>query len=145
MQKTVTILVIDDDITIRTLLQSTLTNKGFKVISAENGRKGLELAKAQDDIDIILLDWMMPEMDGIEVLTELKHDRDTEDIPVIMLTSKEKGGDVELANSKGAVDYIIKPFKLFEVSEMVQKHLDRINQSSHSSKSGFFGGIFSKH
>jgi DNA-binding response OmpR family regulator len=144
MQKTITILVIDDDITIRTLLGSTLTNKGFNVISAENGHKGLELAKAQD-IDIILLDWMMPEMDGIEVLTELKHDGDTEDIPVIMLTSKEKGGDVELANSKGAIDYIIKPFKLHEVSEMVQKHIDKISHNSHGRKSGFFGSIFSKH
>ena len=144
MQKTITILVIDDDITIRTLLQSTLTNKGFKVISAEDGHKGLELAKTQD-IDLILLDWMMPEMDGIEVLTELKRDGDTEDIPVIMLTSKEKTGDVELANSKGVVDYIIKPFKLFEVSEMVQKHLEKINHSLLSRKSGFFGKIFSKH
>ena len=145
MQKTITILVIDDDITIRTLLQSTLTNKGFKVISAESGRKGLELAKTQNDIDIILLDWMMPEMDGIEVLTELKRNGDTEDIPVIMLTSKEKAGDIELANSKGVVDYIIKPFKLFEVSEMVQKHLEKINHSLLSRKSGFFGKIFSKH
>ena len=145
MQKTITILVIDDDITVRTLLQSTLTNKGFKVIPAENGHKGLELAKTQDDIDIILLDWMMPEMDGIEVLTALKADSDTEHIPVIMLTSKEKGGDVELANSKGAIDYIIKPFKLFEVSEMVQKRLEDINHRSHSRKSGFFGSIFSKH
>jgi DNA-binding response OmpR family regulator len=144
MQKTITILVIDDDITIRTLLQSTLTNKGFKVISAENGHQGLEIAKTQD-IDMILLDWMMPEMDGIEVLTELKHDGDTEDIPVIMLTSKEKTGDVELANSKGAIDYIIKPFKLFEVSEMVQKHLEKINHNLLSRKSGFFGKIFSKH
>jgi DNA-binding response OmpR family regulator len=144
MQKTITILVVDDDITIRTLLQSTLTTKGFKVISADNGHQGLELAKTQD-IDLILLDWMMPEMDGIEVLTELKHDSDTEDIPVIMLTSKEKTGDVELANSKGAIDYIIKPFKLFEVSEMVQKHLENINHSSHRGKSGFFGSIFSKH
>jgi DNA-binding response OmpR family regulator len=144
MQKTITILVIDDDITIRTLLQSTLTTKGFKVISAENGHQGLEIAKTQD-IDLILLDWMMPEMDGIEVLTELKHDGDTEDIPVIMLTSKEKTGDVELANSKGAIDYIIKPFKLFEVSEMVQKHLEKISHGSHGGKSGFFGGIFSKH
>jgi DNA-binding response OmpR family regulator len=145
MQKTITILVIDDDVTIRTLLGSTLTNKGFKVVSAENGRKGLELAKAQDDIDIILLDWMMPEMDGIEVLTELKRNGDTEDIPVIMLTSKENSGDIEYANSKGAIDYIIKPFKLFEVSEMVQKHLEKISHSSHGRKSGFFGNIFSKH
>jgi DNA-binding response OmpR family regulator len=144
MQKTITILVIDDDITIRTLLQSTLTNKGFKIIAAENGHQGLEIAKTQD-IDLILLDWMMPEMDGIEVLTELKHDGDTEDIPVIMLTSKEKSGDVELANSKGAIDYIIKPFKLHEVSEMVQKHIEKINHSLLSRKSGFFGKIFSKH
>jgi DNA-binding response OmpR family regulator len=144
MQKTITILVIDDDITIRTLLKSTLTNKGFNVISAEDGHKGLELAKTED-IDIILLDWMMPEMDGIEVLTELKRDGDTEDIPVIMLTSKEKTGDVELANSKGAIDYIIKPFKLFEVSEMVQKNIEKIGHRSHGRKSGFFSNIFSKH
>jgi DNA-binding response OmpR family regulator len=144
MQKTITILVIDDDVTIRTLLQSTMTNKGFNVLSAANGRQGLEIAKTQD-VDIILLDWMMPEMDGMEVLAELKHDNNTENIPVIMLTSKEQTGDIELASSKGAVDFIIKPFKLYEVPEIVQKHLEKINHNSLGKKAGFFGKIFSKH
>jgi DNA-binding response OmpR family regulator len=144
MQKIITILVIDDDITIRTLLQSTLTHKGFNVISAASGRQGLEITKTQD-IDIILLDWMMPEMDGIQVLAELKRDINTEDIPVIMLTSKEQTGDIELANSKGAVDFIIKPFKLYEVPEIVQKHLEKVNKNSLGKKAGFFNKIFSNH
>jgi FixJ family two-component response regulator len=62
-----------------------------------------------------------------------------------MLTSKEQTGDIELANSKGAVDFIIKPFKLYEVPEIVQKHLEKVNKNSLGKKAGFFNKIFSNH
>jgi len=142
MQKDVTVLVIDDDVTIRTLLNSTLSNKGFKVFCASNGPDGLKIAKAQD-VDVVLLDWMMPEMDGMEVLTALKRDTNTMYIPVIMLTSKEDSRDIDLAIAKGVVDYIVKPFNSFQVPEMVRKYLEQIHPNSGGEKQGFFSKFFS--
>lgn len=144
MQKTVTVLVIDDHVVIRTLLQDALTNKGFRVLFASTGSEGLKLAKTQD-VDIILLDWIMPEMDGIEVLTELKNDSDTRHIPVIMLTSRGNACDIEHAAGKGAVDYIVKPFKPYEVIEMVQKHLGEALCNTDVGNTGFFSKIFGRH
>ncbi|MDD5010519.1 MAG: response regulator [Phycisphaerae bacterium] len=141
MQKAISVLVIDDDATIRTLLQTAMSKKGFNVFCASNGRDGLDIARSEE-IDVILLDWMMPEMDGMEVLTELKRDSNTMYIPVFMLTSKEDSRDIELATNKGAVDYIVKPFNAFLVPEMVQKHLETLHHSS-SHKGGFFGKLFS--
>ena len=144
MQESLTVLVIDDDTMIRKLLESALTHKGFKVFCAANGLDGLDIAKAED-IDVILLDWMMPEMDGIEVLGELKRDCKTMHIPVFMLTSKEDTKDIDLAISKGAVDYIVKPFNTFQVPDMVQKYLEQYHHGAHthSQKYGFFGKLFS--
>ena len=144
MQKTITVLVIDDHIVIRTLLQDTLTNKGFRALFAATGHEGLKLAKTQD-IDIILLDWIMPEMDGMEVLAELKNDSNTRDIPVIMLTSRGKACDIEYAAGNCAVDYFVKPFKPYEVSEMIQKHLEKVRNNSTAHKAGFFSKIFTNH
>ncbi len=140
------ILVIDDDAMIRKLLESTLTHKGFKVFCAASGMDGLDIAKAED-IDVILLDWMMPEMDGMEVLTELKRSSKTMHVPVFMLTGKDDSRDIELATSRGAVDYIVKPFNIFQVPEMVQKYLEKFHHGTHThthtEKHGFFSKIFS--
>lgn len=144
MHGPITVLVIDDDTMIRTLLQNALTQKGFKVFSAANGYDGIDIAKAEE-IDVILLDWMMPEMDGMEVLAELKRNTDTMHIPVLMLTSKDDSKDIDLAIAKGAIDYIIKPFNPYEVPEMVQKHLEKIHHGTHTHKHGFLGKIFAHH
>lgn len=144
MQEPIHLLVIDDDSTIRVLLQAALTKKGFKVFSASNGHDGIDIAMSEE-IDIILLDWMMPEMDGIEVLAELKRNTETMHIPVLMLTCKDDSRDIELAISRGALDYIVKPFNVYEVPEMVQKHLEKVHHTTHVSKEGFFGKIFSHH
>jgi len=143
MQHSIKVLVIDDDAMIRKLLESTLVRKGFKVFTAENGMDGIDIAKAES-IDVVLLDWMMPEMDGMEVLAELKRNEDTMHIPVFMLTSKEDSKDIDLATCRGAIDYIIKPFNTFEVPEIVQKYLEKVHQA-HSRKQGFFSKIFSHH
>jgi DNA-binding response OmpR family regulator len=142
MQKEISVLVIDDDATIRMLLETSMSKRGFKVFSASNGHDGLDIAKSEE-IDVILLDWMMPEMDGMEVLTELKRDSNTMYIPVFMLTSKEDSRDIELAINKGAIDYIVKPFNAFSVPEMVQNRLETIHHGSSGQKSGFFGKLFS--
>ncbi|MCD4830794.1 MAG: response regulator [Anaerohalosphaeraceae bacterium] len=142
MSEYITILAIDDDITIRTLIESTLSRKGFKVYTADNGVDGLEVAK-NEDIDVILLDWMMPDMDGMQVLAELKRNSNTMFIPVFMLTSKEDSKDLELAISKGAVDYIIKPFNLYEVPSMVTSYLEKNHVAHHAHKDGFLNRLFS--
>ena len=142
MQKDITVLVVDDDVTIRTLLNSTLSNKGFKVFCASNGQEGLKIAKSEE-IDVILLDWMMPEMDGMEVMTELKRNTNTMYIPIFMLTSKEDSRDIDTAIAKGAVDYIVKPFNTYQVPEMVRKHLEKASHSN--TKRSLFNRIFSKH
>lgn len=141
MPENISVLVIDDDAMIRSLLHKALTTKGFEVFAAESGLDGLDIAKTKK-IDVILLDWMMPEMDGIEVLEELKRNGDTMHIPVFMLTSKEDSKDIDLAIRKGAVDYIVKPFKAYEVPEMVLKHLETVH-GKHGGKHGFFSKIFS--
>jgi DNA-binding response OmpR family regulator len=142
MQEPIKVLVIDDDVTIRTLLEGTLVHKGFKVFSVSNGYDGLDIAKTEG-IDVILLDWVMPEMDGMEVLVELKRNSDTMHIPVFMLTGRDDSKDIDLAIGKGAVDYIVKPFNSYEVPEMVQKYLEKFPRTSHTNKHGFFGKIFS--
>ena len=143
MQEPTKILVIDDDATIRTLLESTLARKGFKVFCASNGHDGLDIVKTEE-IDAILLDWMMPEMDGMEVLVELKRNSDTMHIPVFMLTGKDDSKDIDLAISKGAVDYIVKPFNTYQVPEMVQKYLEKAHRGTHTGKHGFLGKIFAR-
>ena len=142
MQELITVLIIDDDATIRTLLEGTLARKGFKVFCASSGHDGLDIVKTEE-IDVIMLDWMMPEMDGMEVLAELKRNSNTMHIPVFMLTGKEDSKDIDLAISKGAVDYIVKPFNTYQVPEMVQKYLEKTHHSTHTGKRGFLGKIFS--
>ncbi|MGB8226717.1 MAG: response regulator [Sedimentisphaerales bacterium] len=144
MLESIKVLVIDDDAMIRSLLQNALAGKGFKVFTAASGLDGLDIAKSEE-IDIILLDWMMPEMDGMETLEELKHNSDTMHIPVLMLTSKDDSKDIDFAINKGAIDYIVKPFNAYEVPEMVQKHLEKIHHGTHAQKQGFFGKIFARH
>ncbi|MCX6034051.1 MAG: hypothetical protein NTV38_03615, partial [Chloroflexi bacterium] len=70
---------------------------------------------------------------------------DTMHIPVLMLTSKDDSKDIDFAINKGAIDYIVKPFNAYEVPEMVQKHLEKIHQGTHTRKQGFLGKIFARH
>ncbi len=117
------ILLIDDDIIVHGLVKSRLEKRdGFKVLSAENGPAGLKLA-TEESPDLILLDWMMPEMDGMEVLRELKKQANTAAIPVYMLTGKGIMEDVETAFKAGAVGYFTKPIRLSELSGRVRKAL----------------------
>ena len=104
-----TVLVVEDEDHIRTVVKYNLEREGFDVYLAEDGSIGLELARRVEP-DIILLDWMMPEMDGLEVLTEFKRDEATAGIPVFMMTAKGMAADIEKARQLGADDYITKPF-----------------------------------
>ena len=119
MSKWIPVLAVDDDECIRKALKRNLKLYGFKVYLAKDGLTGLKLAQEKRPI-FILLDWMMPEMDGLEVLSELKHDERTEHIPVFMLTDRGSIGDLDQAFEIGADDYITKPLDLMQLGRMVK-------------------------
>ena len=119
MSKWIPVLVIDDDEIVREALKRSLKLYGFEVYPAEDGLTGLNLALEKKPA-FILLDWIMPEMDGLEVLSELKHNERTEDIPVFMLTDRGMIGDLDQAFEIGADDYITKPSDLMQLGKIVK-------------------------
>ncbi len=132
MSRRISILVIDDDKAIRLVLKKELTLHGFEVYSAKNGHGGLKLANKLAKIgkpEVILLDWVMPRMDGLKVLSELKHNANTEHIPVFMLTAKSKIGDIDRAYDLGANDYITKPFKILQIGNTIKRKLKKLAEA----------------
>ena len=103
------VLVVDDEVTTVQLLEYVLQKNNFETISVYSGKKALEKAR-EEKPDLILLDIMMPGMDGIEVCTELKKDPETNTIPIIFLSALGQETDVALGLKKGAMSYITKPF-----------------------------------
>jgi DNA-binding response OmpR family regulator len=119
VSKWIPVLVVEDDELVRKALKRSLKLYGFRVYLAEDGLTGLKLAQERKPA-FILLDWMMPEMDGLEVLSELKHSKRTEDIPVFMLTARGMIGDLDEAFEIGADDYITKPSDLTRLGRIVK-------------------------
>ncbi|MDA8162607.1 MAG: response regulator, partial [Desulfobacteraceae bacterium] len=117
-----TILVVDDTAD-NLKLMSGLLKDYYKVKIANNGKKALAIAALDTRPDLILLDIMMPEMDGYEVCRQLKRDPMTRDIPVIFLTAKAEVEDEEMGLRLGAVDYVIKPISPPIVLARVETHL----------------------
>ncbi len=124
ISETETILVIDDDLDILALLEMSLTADGFHVITAEDGLSGLKRANAEQP-DLILLDVMMPHMDGLEVIKHLKADTETQAIPVLWLTARSQTEDKLHGLASGGDDYITKPFDLREVTARINAVLGR--------------------
>jgi DNA-binding response OmpR family regulator len=118
-----TILVVDDKANVRLLLEEYLTEQGFRVVTAGNGREALHVAR-QEKPNLILLDIMMPEMDGYQFLTHYRRERDT---PVIIITAKEEETDAVIGLELGADDYVIKPFRMRELTARIRALLRRIN------------------
>lgn len=120
------ILIVDDEQDNIRILAEVLKGK-YKLIAARNGNVALKCAASEDTPDLILLDIMMPGMDGFEVLKRLKADAKTMDIPVIFVTAMGKEGNEAQGLEMGAVDYIIKPISPVVVSARVELHLE-LNQ-----------------
>jgi len=112
------ILVADDDPLSIKLLNFRLRSVGHEVILAVNGGEALEIT-TREKPDLVLLDIMMPVMNGFQVLRKLKSQEETKDIPVIMLTSKVQEKDVVFGLEGGAEDYITKPFSFAELNARV--------------------------
>lgn len=133
MSRWIPVLAIDDDVLIHEALKRSLKLYGFKVYLAKDGPTGLKLAQEKRP-KFILLDWMMPEMDGLEVLSELKHDERTETIPVFMLTDKGMIGDLDQAFEIGADDYITKPLDLTQLGKIVKTKWTKYKKPAMSDK-----------
>lgn len=117
------ILVVDDNRINRLKLGRALKTEGYEVLEAAGGREALEVLQSEP-IDLVLLDLLMPEVDGFQVLEQMKSDQKTGDIPVIMVTAVEEKEDVNKCLSIGAVDYITKPFDPVVLTERVRSCLD---------------------
>ncbi len=113
------ILAIDDEKDILKLLQYNLEREGHQVIVAKTGEEGLEAARSKKP-DLILLDLMLPGMDGLEVCKILRGNKDTKNIPILMLTAKSSELDQILGLELGATDYITKPFSVKVLSARVK-------------------------
>jgi signal transduction histidine kinase/HAMP domain-containing protein/CheY-like chemotaxis protein len=118
------VLVIDDDIRNVFALTSTLEQRGMKVVFAENGREGIDRLLQHPNTDLILLDIMMPEMDGYETARAIRAMPRFEHLPIISLTAKAMKGDREKAIAAGASDYITKPVEVDQLISMVRVWLD---------------------
>lgn len=116
-----TILVVDDQSSVRTLLQEYLSEQGFRVVVATDGQNALYAAQHELP-DLILLDIMMPKMDGYQFLRQYRQERST---PVIIITAREEETDAVLGLDLGADDYVIKPFRMRELLARIRAVLRR--------------------
>jgi DNA-binding response OmpR family regulator len=114
------ILVCDDEKDIVSALRIYLNGDGYEVVEAYSGKEALE--KLSDDINLVLMDIMMPEMDGIEAMVKI---RERSNVPVILLTAKSEDSDKVLGLNVGADDYITKPFNPLELAARVKSQLRR--------------------
>ena len=121
------VLVIDDEEPIRLLCRVNLEAEGMEVLEAADGPTGLERARRQQP-DVVLLDVMMPKLDGWKVAEELLEDDRTQDIPIIFLTARAEFRDRARGLDIGGVDYVTKPFNPLDLAQLVRGLLDRIDR-----------------
>jgi DNA-binding response OmpR family regulator len=119
-----TILLADDEAHLRMLVYTTLEDPQYHILEAADGSTALALAK-QERPDLLVLDWMMPGMTGVEVARALRNDAQTAHIPIIMLTAKGQEKDKEQGRALGAYAYLVKPFSPLELLEKVQEVLEQ--------------------
>jgi len=116
------ILIVDDDGGIRMLLSKFLEREGFEIVVAEDGLEGVEIAKKTQP-DIIILDVVMPRMDGITAARLIKFYKPLAEVPIIFLTAKDADKEIELAQEARADVYITKPFDVHQVIHVVKEIL----------------------
>jgi len=114
------VLVVDDDMRNVFALTTALESHQVKVLFAENGREGIEMLETHDDIDMVLMDIMMPEMDGYEAMQQIRQHPKYEQLPIIALTAKAMKNDREKCIAAGASDYISKPVQLEQLFSLMR-------------------------
>jgi len=123
------VLVVEDEPAQREVLAYNLEAEGFRVVRAENGEEAMVLVD-EDAPDIIVLDWMMPILSGIEVCRRLKTRPETRSIPIIMLSARTEEVDKVRGLETGADDYVIKPYSVIELMARVRSQLRRVRPST---------------
>ncbi|HVA29129.1 MAG TPA: response regulator, partial [Candidatus Baltobacteraceae bacterium] len=114
------VLIVDDDARNIFALEAALRGYGMDVISAESGHKGIEALDSTEGIDIVLMDIMMPEMDGFETIRRIRADRRFQDLPIVALTAKAMKGDREACIAAGASEYISKPVDIDQLTALLK-------------------------
>lgn len=122
-------LVIEDNENNRELISFILENSGYSVVMAENGLEGLKLADSESPLDFIILDVQLPDIDGFEVLKEIRANKKLEDIPVIIMTSYDLSGDKKRMKALGANLYVEKPIDPVNIIKEIKLTLDNINSN----------------
>lgn len=125
-----TVLVVEDEHDIRALLEYNLTRDGFSVRAVETGEQALSAVTTMPP-DLILLDLMLPGIDGLQVCRKLKSDATTANIPILMLTAKDEESDVVTGLELGADDYVTKPFSPKVVVARARAVLRRLSETAH--------------
>ena len=123
------VLIVEDEAAQREVLAYNLEAEGFRVSRAENGEEGL-LCVEEDTPDVIVLDWMMPNLSGIEVCRRLKIRPETAGIPIIMLSARSEEVDKVRGLETGADDYVVKPYSVSELMARVRTQLRRVRPAS---------------
>lgn len=121
------VLVIDDEAPIRLLCRVNLEAEGMEVLEASDGPTGLEQAR-NGDPDVILLDVMMPGLDGWQVAEELLDSESTSSIPIVFLTARAEVRDRARGLDLGGIDYVTKPFNPIELAPLVLELIDRVDR-----------------
>ena len=123
------ILIVEDEKDIRDLIIYALQAKGYETISADDGEKALKMLK-ENKPDLVILDWMLPSVSGLEICRNIRRDENIKNIPIIMLTAKITEDDKILGLDSGADDYITKPFSTAELSSRVKAILRRTERNN---------------
>ena len=116
-----TVLIVDDDVRNVFALTSALEMHGLQVLYADNGAEGVRVLAERPEVDIVLMDAMMPDQDGYETTRGIRRNQRFQDLPVVFLTAKAMPGDRESALAAGASDYITKPVDLDELIELMAR------------------------
>jgi two-component system, chemotaxis family, chemotaxis protein CheY len=103
-------LVIDDSRTVRIILRQALAEAGLEVVEATNGREGLDRLRAHDDVELVLVDWNMPEMNGLAFVQAVRAQRQYDAVRIMMVTTETEQEQVVRALGAGANEYLMKPF-----------------------------------
>jgi CheY-like chemotaxis protein len=123
------VLVVDDDIRNIFAMTSLLEHQKMRVLSAESGREAIELLQKNTDVDIVLMDIMMPEMDGYDTMRAIRQKETFKSIPIVALTAKAMKGDREKCIESGASDYITKPVDTEQLLTLMRMWLNPLGDS----------------
>jgi CheY-like chemotaxis protein len=119
------VLVVEDEPAIRALCRVNLQLAGMEVVEAGDGREALDVL-AHERFDVVVLDLMLPELDGWEVAERLRSNERTRDVPIVALSARAAHSDIERAHAVGADSYITKPFDPTELAEYLERTIDRV-------------------